>query len=236
MASILDSFKGTFSDKFAFFKMLVFAIPLYIFYDNYLKGVAAFASISVYIYITAFFLFGFIIKTASSVLNEEDSVMPPLNPFKLAFSALKGILAILPATWISVSLANFVNQFINTIPWLDNTLKTVVWLVAASVILTSFLMYVKSERILDAFNIKLLIEKAGDFMLGIIFYLLQLIAINIPTTGLIGYSLYILFGFGPLFYFFIAYVIIFNLIAAAHYMAQLQYEILGFDRTDLTLQ
>jgi len=236
MASILDSFKETYSDKFAFFKMLVFAVPLYIFYNQYLKGAAAFASVSGYIYVTAFFLFGLIIKTTSYVLNEEDSVMPPLNPLKLAFSAVKGFLAILPATWISVSLANFVNQFINTIPWLDNTLKIIIWLVVASISLTSFLMYAKSERILDAFNIKLLMEKAGDFMLGIIFYVLQIIAMNIPTTGVIGYSIYVLFGFSPIFYFFVAYAIVFNLIASSHYMAQLQYEILGFDRSDLTLQ
>jgi len=235
MASILDSFRETFGDKFGFFKLLVFVIPLYFFYDQYSKGAAAFANVFIYICITAFFLFGFLIKTTNYVLNEEDSVMPPLNPLKLAWSAIKGFLAILPATWISVSLANFVLKFVNTIDWVDNTLKTLAWLVVASIVLTSFLMYVKEEKILDAFNMKTLAEKAGDIMLGIVFFVLQLVVINVPTTGVIGYSIYILFGFGPLLNFFIAYAIIFNLIAACHYMAQLQYEILGYDRQDLTM-
>lgn len=235
MASMLDSFRETYSDKFSFFKILLFAVPIYFFYDHYLKGPAAFAAVTFYLYVIGFFMFGFFIKTINFVLNEKETVMPPLNPLKLGLAATKGIVAILPSSLICVFLANYINQFINIIPWLDITLKSTVWLVASSIILTSFLMFAKGEKVLDAFDIKALSEKAGDFILGIIFYVLQLALINIPTTGLIGYSIYILFGFGPLLYAFLSYAIVFNIVATAHYMAQLQYEILGYDRQDYVL-
>lgn len=230
MASMLDSFKETYFDKFAFFKLLVFAIPLYWFWDQYLKGTAAFSSVLNYIYITAFFLFGFFIQVTNSVLNEKDWVMPTLNPFKLAFSSLKGIVAILPSAFVCIWAANYITGLINVVPWFDNTFKTIIWLIASAIILTSFLMFVKNENILDAFNLSTLGKKSGDFILGIIFYALQLVLMNIPTYGFVGYAINILFGVGPLLYFFIAYAIVFNLVATGHYMAQLQYEILGYDK------
>jgi hypothetical protein len=234
MASILDSFRETYSDNLGFFKILVFAIPLFYFYTQYLAGATAFANILLYVHITAFFLFGFIAETTNCVVNEEDWVMPALNPLKIAFTGIKGIIAILPSTFISVSVANFIIPYINIVPWVDYTFKTIIWLVVASIILTSFLMFAKTKNILDAFQLKTLGDKSGDFILGIIFYILQLLVMNLPTFGFIGYSIYILFGFGPVFYFFIAYAIIFNLVASAHYMAQLHYEIIGYDKQDFT--
>ena len=229
MASILDSFRETFNDKFGFFKILIFAIPLYYFYTEYLKGAAAFYSCMFFIYITAFFLFGFFVQITNAVMNEEDWVMPALNPLKIGFSSIKGIIALLPSTAISVGIGLYVTQFINTIPWLDTTLKTIIWIVVASVILTSFLMFAKEENILRAFNLKKLSEKSGDAILGIVFFLLQLLIMNIPTSGFIGYAIYMIFGFGPVLSFFIAYAIIFNLVASGHYLAQLDYEIIGYD-------
>lgn len=230
MASILDSFRETFGDRLSFFKIIVFAIPIYFAYDQYLKATTDYSNVFWLLSITIFFLLGFLVKTTSGVVNERDTVMPSLNPFKLAFSAIKAIIAVGPISAISIALANYFTSIINIIPWLDITLKWIIWLIVASVCITAFLMYVKRERISDAYNLKIISERSGDLMLGLIFFLLQLVVINVPTTLFIGYTLAVLFGVGPVVYGFLAYAIVFNIIVTGHYMAQLQYEILGLDK------
>ncbi|MEI8378344.1 MAG: hypothetical protein WCF95_07380, partial [bacterium] len=99
-----------------------------------------------------------------------------------------------------------------------------------SIFLTSFLMFAKRERVSDAYNLKMLFKNAGDLIAGIIFFILLIIIINIPTTGFIGYMLFILFGFGPVLNFFLAIAIVFNIALTGHYMAQLHYDILQYDK------
>lgn len=230
MASILDSFRETFSDRMALLKLIVFAIPVYYSYVLFLKS-AQNPALFMWVFIfTIMLLFGFLIKTTSGVLNEAMTVMPSLNPFSLLFAAIKGLLAVGPAAFVSIWLANFVIPKINIIPWLDITLISVIWLVVIAIILTTFLMFVKRERILDAYNLKTLSDKSGDLMVGVIFFILQLVVINLPTTGFLAYTLIVLFGVGPVLYFFLAMALVFNIGVTGHYMAQLQYEVLGFDK------
>lgn len=235
MASIIDSFRETFTDNMSFFKLLTFSVPLYFAHDLYIKNpqnpIGAFWLGG----ITIFFLFGFLIKVTSEVLNEGDSVLPFLNPLKLALASVKGLIAIGPVTWISISLANYVIPKVNVVDWFNITFQSIIWLIVIGIALTSFLMFVKNEKIADSYNLKILFEKSADLSIAIIFFILQIILINLPTTVFLGYILLVLFGFGPLFYFFLAYVIVFNVAATGHYMAQLQYEVLGLDRNDLNL-
>ena len=231
MASILDSFRETFSDRWSFFKIIVFAIPIYFAYDQYLKATTDYSNVFWILTITSFFLFGFFVKSVSNVVNERDSVMPSLNPFMMALSTIKTLIAIGPISAISIALGNYFTSIINIIPWLDTTLKVIVWLIVASVCLTSLLMYVKRERIADAYNLKILSEKAGDLLLGLVFYVLQLIVINVPTTGFLGYTLAVLFGVGTILYIFLGYAIVFNIIVFGHYLSQLRYEVIGADKS-----
>ena len=232
MANILESFKEVFSDRFSFFKLAVFAAPIYYCYSVVLKNPRALSDVLWIIYLTIFFLLGFLIKTTGNVLNERDRVLPSLNPFTLAYSAIKGLIAIGPLSAISFGLANYAVSFIKIAPEVDMTMKTIIWLLAGAISLTSFLMFVKNEKISDAYNLKIISEKSPDLMVGVIFFLIQLVIINIPITGFLWYSLNILFGIGPILYAFGAYAIVFNVAVTGHYMAQLQYEILGLDKDD----
>ena len=230
MANIIDSFKEVFSDNFSFLKLAVFAAPIYYSYDVFLKSPKAFWADIWVVYLTLFFLVGFFIKTTNNVLNERDRVLPSLNPFKLGFASIKGLIAFGPLTAISLLLANYVNSFINIAPQFDITMKTIIWMLAAAISLTSFLMFIKDEKISAAYNLKIISEKSPDLMVGVIFFLIQLVIVNLATTVFIYYSLNILFGAGPFLYAFIAYAIVFNVAVTAHYMAQLQYEILGLHK------
>lgn len=230
MASIIDSFRETFSDNYAFPKLLVFAVPLYFSYDLYMKSNNNYTAFTWLFSITLFFLFGFLVKVTSGVLNERNSVLPPLNPFQLALASTKGLIAIAPSAAVAILAADYFSSLINILAWVDITLKSVIWLLVVSIILTSFLMFVRREKITDAYNMKTLSDKAADLMVSLIFFILQLVIANVFTTAFIGYVILILFGVGPVLYFYVSLAVAFNIGVMGHYLAQLQYEILGYDR------
>lgn len=227
MASIIDSFRDVATDKKAFIKLIILAIPLNYAYQIYTETKTDFTWFWLVTIVTIFFLFGFLLKTINNVLSDADSILPSFNPFKIAFAAFKGLFAVLPLAFISVWLANYVCSLIYIIPWLDITLKVCIWLIVASVVLTSVLMFCTRERIADSYNLKLLSKASGDMIVTLIVFLIQLIVINLPTVGFIGYTLLILFGYGPVFNFFVALAIVFNVALIGHYMAQVHYELIG---------
>jgi hypothetical protein len=126
-------------------------------------------------------------------------------------------------------LANYVCSIISIIGWLDVTIKTIIWVVAASVIFTSFLMFATQKKVADAYKVKLLFDKSGDLLIILFILLIQLAFINIPTAVLIGYIMSILLGPGEILNAYIAYMIVFNIAAIGHYMAQVHYDVLEKD-------
>lgn len=232
MASIIDSFRDVFTDRLSFLKFAVLAAPVYYSYQVYLQSKTGLTGFFWIAGITIFFLLGFIIKITNNVLSEgSNNVLPSLNPLKLAFVALKGLAALLPYTLISCWIANYVCSLIYIIPWLDITLKVIIWLITASIIFTAFLMFAENEKIKDAYNFKVLSKASGDMILVLIFFIIQLIIMNLPTIGFLGYTLLILFGYGPIFDYFLAIAVVFNIAIIGHYMAQVHYELLGFDKS-----
>lgn len=225
MASIIDSFRETFCDNLSFLKLAVLAVPVYFSYILFINSTKDFTGFNILLYITIFFLFGFLIKTTNGILNEADSILPSINPFKLALAAIKGLIAIAPITIISIMLANYINSLINIIPWLDITLKSLIWIIVLSIAITSFLMFVKKERIKDAYNIKILFDKSGDLIVRIIIFTIQVLIINLIIIGFLAYTIIVLFGIGPILYAFIAYAIVYNIGVLGHYLAQIQYEV-----------
>jgi hypothetical protein len=228
MASIIDSFKDTFSDKFAFIKIAVLSIPVYFTYEAYIN--ADYANFFWLVSITFLLLFGFLAKVTNNIINDKESVLPSLNPLPLLFSALKGLLAILLPGLICYFIASYICSIINIIPWLDITLKTIIWIIVTAVILTSFLMYAKREKIRDAYNVKAVFNEAGDLMVVILLFILQLILINLPTVVFIGYTILVLFGFGPFFDAFVSLAIVFNIGITGHYLGQTQFEVIEYKR------
>lgn len=233
MASIIDSFKEVFSDRFSFIKLAVLAAPVYYSYQSYLQSKGDFTNFFWIAGITLFFMFGFFINVTSNVINERDFVLPSLNPFKIAFSAVKGIVALAPISYILYLAANYICSFINIIAWIDTPLKTMIWIVVAGIILTSFLIFVARENILDPYkikNLKVLFEKSGDLIMVTIFFLIQLAVINVIISGFIGYTLLLLFGQGVILDSFIVFAAVFNLAVAGHYLGQANYDVIEYGK------
>lgn len=228
MASIIDSFKGVFSDKFSLIKFIILTIPVYYSCSLYTNAKGDYSGFYLFAGTTLFFLLGFLIELINNVINDRMTVLPSLNPIKLAFASAKGLIAIGPVVFISIWLANYLCSFIHLpLVWIDITLRVIIWLIFSSAILTSILMFSARENILDAFRFGLLLSKAGDLVLVIVFFAIQIILINIPTTVFIGYLLTVLFGSSPVLDFFVVLAVVFNIAVTGHYLAQAHYDLVA---------
>src|SRR5574344_390525 len=163
MASIIDSFRETFEDRCSFFKLIIFAIPVYYGYTMTLPPSSNISTAWTIGIVTAFFFLGYFAKITNNVLNEKDKVLPQLNFLKITISSIKTLIAIGPLTFIFILLANSALGFLSNIPveWFVTLFQIIIWLIVSSISLTSFLLYVRKENLAEAYNIKIIIEKSG---------------------------------------------------------------------------
>lgn len=232
MSSIIDAFREVFGDRLAILKLTALTIPTYYSYILYVESQQRANNFMVIAVLTFLLVFGTMVEVTSNIINERTYVLPSLNPFKLVFSALKALIAMVPMVIIPYFIANFLCSMINIIPWLDVTLKSLIWLVVASVAVAGFLMYCVNEKIPEAYNFKVIYYKAGDLIVVLIFFILQFVLMNIPTTILIAYIIYVLFGYCPIFDFFVTFAIVFNILVTGHYLGQVHYETIVYNKVE----
>lgn len=232
MASIVDAFRETFGDRLALLKLVVLTIPVYYCYNLYLQSQQGTSNFGIVAALAGLLLFGVMVKVANNIINENLFVLPSLNPFMLWFSALKAIVAIFPMVVIPYFISRFICSMINIIYWLDITLKSLIWFVFASIVVAVFLLYCVNENIREAYNFKLIYQKSGDLIVVLIFFIIQILIMNIPTTAFLGYVILVLFGQSPIFDFFVTFAFVFNLCAIAHYLGQVHYETIVYNKVD----
>lgn len=228
MTSIINSYREVFTERFSLLKLICFVIPTYyafLLFEQGTKGLYLFHLVTC---LTLFFLIGFLIKITSNIINERIVIMPALNPLKIALSSVKGLIGVGPLSLATILLSSYLCPLVNINIHVDIALKIIIWLITASIILTSFLLFCERENIIDAYRVVLLVKNAGDVIVAIIAFLLQLTLINLITYGLIGYILSLLFGFGKFFDLFIVFAVIFNLAATANYFGHAYCEGLGY--------
>ena len=231
MASVIDSFREVFGDKLSFFKILILSIPVYYTYTLYISPKGVSKDFFMFAVLTVLLLFGVLIETTHNVISEQDCVLPVLNPFKMTFDVIKGLIAIGPFSYVLYLIAKFFCDLINITPWLDATLESLIWFIVVSFVTSSFLMFCTHERILDVFNVKEIYKNAGDLIIILLVFVLKLVAVNIPIIAVTGYAFYILFGFGNIFNCFCAFALVFNVCVVAQYMGQVHYELFEFNKT-----
>ncbi|MDD3437277.1 MAG: hypothetical protein PHC64_09015 [Candidatus Gastranaerophilales bacterium] len=231
MASIVDSFREVSSDHLAFIKLVVWAIPVYYSYELFANAKGNYSGFVLLASITAFFLFGFLVEVATNVIEERDNILPSLNPLKLGYSAIKCLIAVGPVFLIFYLIVSYLCSLINIVPWVDFALESILWLVVSAITVASFLLFGTKRKILDSYNFVVIYQKSGDLILIILFFIIQLIIINIPTNAFVGYSLLVLFGFGPVFNFYLCFAFVFNVAVTGHYLGQVHYEHITYNMT-----
>lgn len=226
MISIIDSFKDILTERFSVLKLLVFTVPLY--YSINAFGQQNLNNFYVVFFCTVFFYLGFLIKSMNNIENQQNIVLPAINPIKLFISAVKAIIALAPAVIITGLLGYHVCLLIHLPQVPDIILKSIIWIILDSIAIASTMLYCEKERIADAFRFGTIFSKLGDVIATVIGLLASLVLLNAILSGVIGYVLSLLFGFGLIFDFFITFVIIFNLALAARYLGKTYSEGLGY--------
>lgn len=226
MISIIDSFKDIITERFSVLKLLVFTIPLY--YALFSFGQKNLNNFYVVFFCIAFLYLGFLIKAMNNIENQQNIVLPAINPVKLFISAVKGTIALAPAVIITGLLGYHICLLIHLPQVPDIILKSIIWIILDSIVIASTMLYCEKERIADAFRFGAIFSKLGDVITTLIGFLVSIALLNAVLSGIIGYVLSLLFGFGLIFDFFMTFAVVFNLALAAHYLGKAYSEGLGY--------
>ena len=231
MASVIDSFRDTFEDNLSFFKLIIFALPVYFCYSLSLHANGDYTLVWVIGLITGFFMLGYIAQITHGMLNDSEKVLPTINPLSMAVQSLKVLISAGPFTLIFYGIGCWILSFFKDFPieWIGIAVQVIVGIVVAGLAVTSFLLYAKKQSVIAAYNLKKLSDRAGDIMIGIIFLVVQFAVVNVLTVGFIAYTISVLFTPGPLLYAFCAYGLVFNFAALGHFLAQVGYETISYD-------
>lgn len=232
MASIKDAFEEAMQDSNAIWKYIIFAVPVYFCVQLYLDGAwGGFWTLAVPTY---FLMFGFLAECTANVRNGKDAVLPSFNVFKLFWAGIKGTVALGPSIalncWLASLIANLLPNFLIE-PKTCAIFQGIVWALFGAVILTGYLCYAKSFKILDAYNFKLISEACVDILVAVLFMLPQVAIANALLLVPVTYLIWVFLGIPhPVAIYYWCTVGVFNLAMCGHYLAQVDYETIGTRR------
>lgn len=229
MASIKDAFEESMQDKHAIWKYAIFAVPVYFCVQLYLDGAwGGFWTLAIPTY---FLLFGFLAECTANVRNGKDSILPTFNIFKLFWSGIKGTVALGPSIAINCFLASYIASLLPNFlvePKTCAIFQGIVWALFGAVILTGYLCYAKSFKIIDAYNLKVISESCVDILVAVLFMLPQVAIANALLLVPVSYLIWVFIGIPhPVAIYYWCAVGIFNLAMCGHYLAQVDYETIG---------
>lgn len=230
MASIKDAMDEAITDKYAFIKYFIYAIPVFICYQLFSIGNMG------WFYFLGFFtvlmLVTILIQSIHNVRNGNNYVLPTFNIFSFGLSAFKALFAIVPVTGIGIWLGKILVGIQIPIP-LDNIqliYSIIVWFILGSIMITSLILYAKTEHIKDAYNLVLISNTCIDILIAILFFIPQLILVNAIIVGVIAYVFAVFWNLGnPVFIYICCMALVMNIVIMGNYFAQIDYEIVARD-------
>lgn len=228
MASIKDAMDEAFTDKSALVKYVIYALPVFICFQLFNIGnMAWFYFIG---FFTVLMLLTILIQSIHNVRNGNNYVLPTFNIFNFAFSAMKALFAVIPVTGVGLWLGNLLIGIQIPIPVQNIQLiyAIIVWLILGSIMVTSLILYAKTEHIKDAYNFVLISNTCIDILISILFFIPQLIIVNVIVVGLIAYLFGVFFNLGnPVFIYLCCMALAMNVVITGNYFAQIDYEIVA---------
>lgn len=232
MASIKDAVEESFQDNRAFLKYIIFAIPLYLTYYMYNNENTGALFIFAVIF-CIFMLLGFITICSVNVNRNNSQVLPDFNLFMLFKESLGTFFAIIPAVIINSVLPYFITSSF-TLPskTFDIILNIFIWFAFISVIVTTYLLYVREKKFKNAYNLKSISDYGANIMISLIFMIPLILLVNVIFLGPIAYLIILFFGLpNPFFDFICCVFLVFNIAIIGNYLAQI-----GLETIDMKIQ
>lgn len=226
MASIIDSVDETITDNNSILKIIIFSIPIFLLaYKG--ANLPAYKFWSVLISI---FTFGIMLSCTYNVRVGNNYVLPSFNIFMIFWRGLKGIVALIPMAIVSQLLGVLFVGFLKNAPLtplLLSIFSIIIFALCYSFTYTAYLLYSHKFKILDAYNIKLIVKYCVDVLIAILFMSIQLFILDLLVILPVGYVIWLFWGFpNPAILFYLCMVTIFNSAIIGHYLAQIDYEII----------
>ena len=230
MASIIEAVEDIFQDGSALVKFAVYAVPIFFAYRLEVAGNPLYLPLGVLISII---LLGFTTECISNVRNDKERVMPGYNIFRLFWRGIKALIAVLPYAIAAGMAAFFTMAFvIKNIITLDAAgivgaifIYLLTYGIAAAVVMTAYFLYARRFKISDAYNLKLLSDAFADVFVGLIFFSLKMILLDIVIGGSITYLFWVFADItNNVYIYFLCMMVVFKAAVTGDYFAQMSYE------------
>ncbi|MBP3821406.1 hypothetical protein J6G99_07180 [bacterium] len=227
MSSIIDAFNETFTEKQAYLKFFVYAIPVFFTAKAFING--QMSLFWFYGFLTAMLIFALLTSAISNVRMNKQEILT-FNPFTLLISLLKGLLAMIPQLILFFVIGNLLIkiQIPIDIPHIQQIYEIIVYIIISSIILTSYMAFAKYLEIKQAYNYKVILESCIDIIVNLMFFIPQWLIANTIIVGpiLYIYSLFHIPYSHWTFIFYCSMVTIANISIIANYLSQTSYELI----------
>lgn len=225
MASIVEAVETSVTSATSWLKILTFAVPVFISYNLYKSG----ETTMFYIVggITVLLLFLYMSMIFQNVRNCTNKFLPSFNPLTFIKVFFKAIFALAP-TYIALGFLGYWLTGLE-IPVPVEGVQTVyvyiVWILLASVMMTSFMLFSESHSIVKAYDFGTISKHCVDVAIGIFFFIVKLCLVNLIFVGSV-YYVFSVFNWLelPVFAFLCSVFFVINVFASGNYLAQVDYE------------
>lgn len=235
MASIKDALEESLQDSFAWIKYILYTIPAFLIANAIISGKSANWLPLVVIFSVILYL-GFMLTCTYNVRMGNNKVLPSFNVFQVLLSGLKCAIALLPLAIIGYFASVIIIQILqNYIPQgiLFNVFKFAIIMIFVSFNLTSYLLYIKKFRILDAYNLKLIFKYCIDIMIAVLFMFVLVALVDVLIAAPLTYILWLFMGIpNPVAVFIWSVIGVLNIAMIGHYFAQIDYEIIPVNKDE----
>ena len=178
MASIKDAFIDTFDDRFSLLYIVILSVPVFLCANLYLQGnmdlfwiIAAILAIIAYGALT----------NGIHAHNERKDWFVTLNPLRIGWAVIKSLVVVVPqaAIWgaIAWALTTYVTIPLD-VPNIQIIYSVIIWLIAADIIFSSYLLFAATFKIREGYNIKTIFTCGSEVMLSMIFFIPTMLIVN----------------------------------------------------------
>ncbi len=187
MASMIDAFRDAFSERFAYAKIVLFAIPVYFVAHFFMIG--QMALFNTFAPILLILIFGLFTQAIYNVKANKQEVLT-LNPISFIVGLVKTLVVLLPVGSIFGMIGYYLTKYnfpVEGVPHFNTIYHIIVWLICGSIILTSYLAFAKFQSIKQGFNFKVIFESCTDVLVHLLFVIPQWAIVNALLVGPVAY-------------------------------------------------
>lgn len=226
MASIVDAFQEAFNEDYAYFKIILYSIPINFVVDMYMKG--KMAQFYFWGFVVGLLMLGLLTAGINNVRMNKKEILT-LNPLHYLNALIKTFAVVVPHLIVFGFIGNLLVTKVHIpidLPYVPLIFQIIVWSLVFSIIFTSYLSFAKYLKLKEGYNFKVVSESCIDVLISFMFFVPQLLLANIVLLVPVAY-LFFFFKLPFTHWGFIAYccmVFVVNISILSNYLAQASYE------------